>query len=268
MVGLSKKSQELITQIGCVIEQYGTMTVRQVYYQLVTQGYDYRQVAYGLAKARELGLVNLNRIIDRSRPTYGMDTWENPAEVLDYYKKYYQLDYWADEQIKVEIWTEKDALSQILYEEAARFRVPVRVTRGFLSISNQHAWSNENNVILYFGDFDPSGLCIDFSLSNNVYLEYAELHRIALTPEQLDQYDLPSVPVKANDTRSKDYVKQYGNRGWELDALNPMVLRILVKNSIEQYITFDLKQKMEKEAGHRLDFDELAQAYKEATRDE
>ena len=251
MSRLSRKVQALISQINRLLQQYGTMTVRQVYYQVVPYGYNYRQVAYALTKGRELGMVDLDKIIDRSRPSYGLDVWESTAEVLTYLQSHYKFDYWADQPYRVEVWTEKDALSQILYEEAEPYRVPVRVTRGFLSTSNKHAWSDESKVILYFGDFDPSGLCIDFNLRDSIFLDYAELHRIALTPEQLEAHHLPSVPVKMDDPRAPEYVKLYGRRGYELDALNPGVLRRLVREAIEQYLSFDLEQKQAEERVHR-----------------
>jgi hypothetical protein len=227
------------------------MTVRQVYYQLVPLGYNYRQIAYALNTGRELGLVNLDSILDRSRPVYGNDSWDSPEEVLEHLEKNYKLDYWADEPKKVEIWTEKDALSAILYEEADQYRVKVRVTRGYLSTSNKVHWSNDETIILYFGDFDPSGLGIDLDLKSGRFLEYSDFHRIALTMGQIKEADLPSVPVKNDDPRAPEYIKEYGKLGWELDALNPDTLRSLVSESIRPYITFNLEQKRGEEQEQR-----------------
>ena len=254
MAGLRKKTMQLIHDMNELLTTYGTMTVRQIYYQLVPYGYKYRQVAYALTVARESGLVDLDQIIDRSRPSYGLDTWTSPEDVLTYLSKHYKLDYWVDSPYRVEVWSEKDALSQVISEEAEKYRVPVRVTRGFLSTSNQHAWSDKNKIILYFGDFDPSGLCVDFALSDSLILDYAELHRIALTKEMVDKYDLPYVPVKNDDPRAPEYKKLYGNKGYELDALNPGLLRQLVKTSIEKFLNFDVIQKTREEQEHRMLF--------------
>ena len=77
MSRLSRKVQALISQINRLLQQYGTMTVRQVYYQVVPYGYNYRQVTYALTKGRELGMVDLDKIIDRSlhliRVTVGLN---------------------------------------------------------------------------------------------------------------------------------------------------------------------------------------------------
>ena len=263
MVGLQKKTLELIEEINGLLETYGTMTVRQVYYQIVPYGFNYRQVAYALTIAREKGLIDLDRIIDRSRPSYGLDTWYGPHEVFKYMSETYKLDYWADSPYRVEIWSEKDALSAVISEEAEKYRVPVRVTRGFLSTSNKHAWSDENKVILYFGDFDPSGLCIDFNLGDSILLDYAELHRIALTKEMVEKYDLPYVKVKNDDPRAPEYKKLYGDKGYELDALNPNLLRQLVRTSIEGYVNFDIEQKRMVENTHRQSFKTLCDVWGE-----
>jgi len=257
MTGLTRKTQLLIGKINELLGQFGTMTVRQVYYQLVPLGFNYRQICYALNVGREQSVIDSDSVLDRSRPLYGFDTWVNPDEVLTYYEKHYKLDYWSDSANKVEIWTEKDALSAILNEEAERWRVPVRVTRGFLSTSNKIHWGNDNTVILYFGDFDPSGLSIDLDLQSGKFLEFAEFHRIALTEDQIRQFNLPSVPVKRDDPRANEYIKLYGNEGWELDALNPDILKLLVGTSIKKYVTFDLAQKIEEEQAHRMRFEEL-----------
>ena len=266
MAGLRKKTMQLINDMNELLTTYGTMTVRQIYYQLVPYGYKYRQVAYALTVARESGLVDLDKIIDRSRPSYGLNTWSDPGEVFDVYATNYKLDYWVDSPYRVEVWSEKDALSQVISEEAVKYRVPVRVTRGFLSTSNQHAWSNKNNIILYFGDFDPSGLCVDFALGDSLILDYAELHRVALTKEMVDKYDLPYVPVKNDDPRAPEYKKLYGNRGYELDALNPRLLRELVRVNIEKYVNFDVIQKQRVEQEHRDLFSALKIQWDEEAR--
>lgn len=250
-MGLTKTTLKRIQAVNQLHEQYGKMTVRQIYYQLVPSGLNYRQVQYAIQQGREHGLINVENIVDRSRPSYGTYKFKNLATFLEDSVYTYRQDYWADQDYKAEVWTEKDALSQIISEEAEPYRVPVRVTRGFLSTSNKHDWSNKNTIILYFGDFDPSGLWIDLDLKNNQFLDYLHFQRIALTFEQVQKQDLPYVKVKKKDPRAAEYIEQYGEKCWELDALPPDQLRHLVKTSIEKLTPFDLEEKQAQEHEHR-----------------
>jgi len=244
---IAKKTQKIFDQVNEFFTIYGSMTVRQVFYQLVSKGYDYRQIQNALKVGRERGLIPLDKIVDRSRPSYGINVYDNPQQSMDSTVNQYKLDYWNDQPYRVEVWTEKDALSQIMYEVAGDYRVPVRVTRGFLSDSNKIKWQQQGLVVLYFGDFDPSGLCMDEELDENNYLSGVNFERISLTIDQTKQYNLPSVPVKMDDPRAKKYVTKYGKRCWELDALDPNLLRALVSKSIRSHITFDLEQKIREE---------------------
>jgi len=253
---LQKKVRDRIGFINALIRKYGPMTVRQVYYQLAPYGLNYRQAEYACQKGRELGLIPVEMIVDRTRPSYGLNKWTSLNGALESMEQGFKLDYWKD-SLRFEIWTEKDALSQILYEEADRYRVPVRVTRGFLSTSARHKWSDPELVILYFGDFDPSGLYMDEDLKGSEFMNYVYFKRIALTKEQIKDQNLPSVKVKMSDSRAKRYVEEHGYRGWELDALPPDYLRQLVRTTIEPVIDFDLDAKRKEELEIRRQISEF-----------
>jgi hypothetical protein len=60
--------------------------------------------------------------------------------------------------------------------------------------------------------------------------------KIALTFEQVKQYNLVPNPAKLTDTRSKAYIKKFGNESWELDALPPDVLHQLIEKAILQFL--------------------------------
>jgi len=240
---MQKKTLEKIEQVNNLIKEYGAMTLRQIYYQLVTKGYKYRQIKYVCKVGRIKGLIPADSIVDRARPCYGETRrFSNLEEFAQVIPDYFNLDYWIDSKNHIEIWTEKDALSQVIYEIAKDYQVTVRVTRGFLSISNKFKWSDENLTILYFGDFDPSGLYIDKDLKWS-QLEYEKFRRIALTEEQVKRLNLPSVKVNKKDPRSPKYLTEYGSRAWELDAMNPNDLQSLVRDTIKEYVDFDLQQK-------------------------
>jgi len=243
---MRKQTEERIEKINQLFATYGEMTVRQIYYRLLGQlGLNYRQVCYLCKVGREEGLISPSNIVDRSRPIYGKKMWEDKKDFVEGISDMFNLDYWIDSKVRPQIWTEKDALSQVLYDVAREYNVDVYVSRGFLSISNKDRWGGSNIAVLYFGDFDPSGLFIDKDLEVSVAFENFE--RIALTEGMTK--GLPSVPLKKKDPRTPSYVAQYGyDCGWELDALDPNKLKDLVKKSIEKYVDFDLQQKKEEES--------------------
>src|SRR5271165_1585373 len=66
--------------------------------------------------------------------------------------------------------------------------------------------------------------------------DHVRLKRIALTQKHLR--GLPSFPAadKKKDPRYKWFVREYGLRCWELDALDPNDLRALVEKAIRDKI--------------------------------
>jgi hypothetical protein len=66
------------------------------------------------------------------------------------------------------------------------------------------------------------------------------LERIAVTPEQIADWDLPTRPTKASDTRAKDF----GEISVELDAIEPNRLRTLVQEAIERHLPAEQFEKL------------------------
>ena len=95
-------------------------------------------------------------------------------------------------------------------------------------------------VALYIGDYDPSGMNMSEQDIPARLKKYGGNHiqckRIALTVEQTTS--LPSFPVsdKRKDPRYNWFVKNYGDRCWELDAMDPRQLRDLVDAEINALI--------------------------------
>jgi hypothetical protein len=95
-------------------------------------------------------------------------------------------------------------------------------------------------IALYVGDRDPSGMNMsehDLPKRLDEYDgEHVTVKRIALTREQVT--GLPSFPAadKKKDTRYAWFVRNYGDRCWELDAMDPNELRDCVENSIVELI--------------------------------
>jgi hypothetical protein len=122
--------------------------------------------------------------------------------------------------------------------------VGFRVMHGFASATAVHDvardYDGRDLIVLYVGDFDPSGLFMSEEDLPDRLTRYdgghVKLRRIAITRGQAE--GLPSFPAadKQKDKRYKWFISSYGNRCWELDAMDPNDLRDCVEEAIEELI--------------------------------
>jgi hypothetical protein len=152
---------------------------------------------------------------------------------------------WDDQDAYVEIWTEKDALAGVLLEETRTWDVPLMVSKGFSSVTYLYEAAKAIEAegkpayLYYFGDHDPSGVHIDRAIERRLreFAPEADIHfeRVAVRPEQIRQWDLPTRPTKKTDSRSKGF----DGESVEVDAIAPAQLRALVRECIEQHVDRD-----------------------------
>lgn len=69
-----------------------------------------------------------------------------------------------------------------------------------------------------------------------------QVDRIALNWNQVQEYKPPPNFTKVKDSRAKDYIAKYRKESWELDALEPKVLRDLISNRVLAVRDEDLYQ--------------------------
>jgi hypothetical protein len=272
----------LTTETKKILAEYtGPLTLRQLYYRLVSKQLipntrtSYTQLSKQLVKAREEGHIDRGMLEDRGRQVLGADDWgyESPQAFLEQLTsslrdrwQNYQKPLWAEQQNKILICVEKDALSSIFTQVAKPYRIKVFPNKGYCSFSYIHqilAECDEEkpNVVLYFGDYDPSGRDIERSLVERLG-KYGAVNfkvvRVALTEEQIRQHNLPPKPEDMatleklqRDPRARTYGTEYA---CELDALDPLVLHGLIKSSIEACIDGEVwkrqieRQEIEREA--------------------
>jgi hypothetical protein len=205
-----------------------------------------------LVKAREIGEVDDNRIVDRSRriDDTSFDSPEDFIEICqDTLKHQYVRRFWDSQPVYCEIWVEKDASSQVLAEAVYPFNTIVAPSRGYSSYSylreaanriSRHGNGSKPTVILHFADHDPSGIDMSRDLQDRL-TKYCgryevEVRRIALVYDQVKHYSLIPNPVKQADRRSTGYVSQYGNQCWELYAIEPNELITLCRIAVGSLI--------------------------------
>ena len=75
------------------------------------------------------------------------------------------------------------------------------------------------DLVLYIGDFDPSGLLIEKVAEEEMDHELGiRFARLALTLPQISRLKPPSRPVNRKDSRVKEYTEKYGNRCCDTNA--------------------------------------------------
>ena len=225
------------------------MTVRQVFYQLVSIGaIEKAEAEYKQTVVRLLTLMRRSRelpfgwIADNTRWMRKPRTYSSVEELLQRTAQTYRRALWDNQPAYVEVWLEKDALAGVVYEETDPWDVPLMVTRGYPSLSylfeaaETIAECGKPAYLYYLGDWDPSGVDITRSVERGVR-EFApnaeiELERIAVTPRQVEELGLPTRPTKKTDTRSKNF----SGESVEVDAIPPALLRALVRECIEKHV--------------------------------
>lgn len=246
-------SLELIHEINRIINRYleqgFTLSVRQIYYQLVTTNTiknsdaSYNRLVGLLTKAREGGFVRWDAIVDRGRPLRGVNFETSPANAMKYLAKKYKLNKNQTQNEHIEVWFEKDALLGVVGQVCQELNVDYMSCRGFPSISvlwrAVHRFpQGKTPIILALADHDPSGFGITESIAKKLelYGAYdAEVIRVALNMEQIENYNPPPNPTKLSDSRAAGYVEKYGASSWELDALPPEVLSEIITDNVMAY---------------------------------
>lgn len=265
----------IVRQVVEIVEElsnYLPLTLRQIHYQLVARnvpGYEntqnkYKQLSGWLYDARVDGLISWDVMVDRGRGFSDLSGFYSSKGYLTAYLKHirgnYRRNLLQGQSMRIEVWTEKDALASVIERFASPYTVSVQPCRGFGSGSQFDEVVKRNGdkplKVLYFGDHDPSGLwmsdrdiCRRLSEKHGIYVQ---LDRVALNHDQVEEYNLAAdwqIP-KSSDSRARWYIGNFGERCWELDALRPDILGELVTRAIESNIDMDMfteEQRQEKE---------------------
>jgi hypothetical protein len=265
---MSRANKDRLEVINAIIEEYQAqgyvLTLRQLYYQLVSRDVvpnkqsEYSKLSNLLKEGRMAGVIDWNAIEDRLRKPSSPASFENPREILQAAIDQYALPRQKDQPVYIEVWVEKDALSGVLRRVTEKYHIPILVNRGYSSASAmfdsyqrfKSAYnSNQSIRVLYLGDFDPSGvdmirdirertleffdgdLSVEVNDRDDSDFNFA-VTPIALTRQQINQYNPPPNPAKRTDPRAKDFIRRHGATSWEVDALRPEVLNQLLESAI------------------------------------
>ncbi len=255
-------NQEILEAAKKILASYSSrVTLRQLYYRLVAAHVvenslrSYKRLVAMLTKARKDHSLDPALFRDLTRESKRPYGYSDLPSFLRAVKNSYQRDRWQDQDHYVEIWVEKEALATVFLPICSRWQVRLVVCRGYASVSALYEAAgrfhdaNEDGKhvqLIYFGDYDPSGVDIPRSVGDELHewiSRYGDYEpplpdRVALLPEQIEEYDLPPVPPKDTDSRTASFRAVHGEDTVELDALPPNVLEEIIETNIRQYIDF------------------------------
>lgn len=255
----SPATAQLLYQVNDIIDDYQEqgfrLTVRQLYYQLVAAAIvpntlqSYKRVASIINDGKHAGVVDWDAIEDRTREFARQQRWNGGAQILQAAIDSYHQDMWVHQDHRVFVIVEKEALVGVLEPTCRKFDVPLLAARGYPSgtVLREFVESDilpcfeeeKTPIILHLGDHDPSGIDMSRDLTDRITLfagQPVELKRIALNMQQVRAIRPPENPAKVTDSRFDGYLKQFGTKSWELDALSPTYLAKLLTTEIEEYI--------------------------------
>jgi hypothetical protein len=238
-------------------------TIRQVFYQLISH-YGHpktenfcKQLGDAIGNAREDGIIPWEWIVDTSRPVLFPVLFEN----VDDWKKTcldsLRFPIWEDNPPVVFI--EKRALFGIIEPLLEEYRVTGVAITGYCSKTVLHDY--QNSPIIYMGDYDADG----WYISGAALKVCPNLKRIAILPDQIKKYKLPTRPQDTTSKKSKEriirnerWVAEHGDRAVELDALPKSILLQLLRDELDSRIDPVYRKKaLAKEQEIRVEMEEM-----------
>lgn len=260
------KNRRLADRAVTLLEVERPMTLRQLYYRLVSAGQlknmqtEYKRLGNVMTRLREERVIPRTWIVDHVRTRLKPSSWSGLSDFSETVRDCYRKDFWANLPHHVEVFVEKDAVAGTIQPVTEEFDIGLQVCRGYSSVSFAgeiaDQWSHIKKPIFayYLGDYDPSGFDIERDLCEKLerysgrwcenVIACASPHtfvwqRIGVTDDDFAGFGLIELPVKKTDRRAKGFISQHGDACAEIDALPPTELRRRVREAIESHIDGD-----------------------------
>ena len=224
-----------------------SVTLRQLFYRLVARGTlpntqtAYKSLSAKTAEARRDGWFP--DLIDSTRAIHEDQTFVEAKDAVEWLSRIFRLDRSEGQDVTLVLAVEKRGLvAQLRTWFGEPMGVPVVELGGYCGqshvkrvIERVQEYGDRPAVLLYAGDFDPSGEDIlrDFVKRTDCWKDVIQ---VALTQTQVRAYSLPVFPGKATDSRAAGFTKKHGSLVQvEVDALAPTDLRDLFQRAIDRY---------------------------------
>ena len=255
--------EQVVKQAAAIVSSYDTsVTLRQLFYRLVSAQVlpnttnAYKTLSDRTAEARRNG--DFPPLIDRGREIHRRQSWKSPSEILTAARNGYRRDRTEGQDVSIYIGVEKAGMVVQLEAWFADQGIPILALGGYSSqtyvddIKTDVSGYDRPAILLYAGDFDPSGEDIDRDFAERADC-WAKVVRVALTIDQVREHELPINPGKVTDSRSAGFISRHGElMQVELDALPPETLRELFEDALQEHWDEDAYEEvLEREAADR-----------------
>ena len=260
---------ELLSAIQDILNlEESAITIRHLFYRLVGQNViektelAYKSLCSHLSRWRKAGEVAWNAFSDSTRWHIKPTMFHGIADALKRTRETYRRDLWATQSSYVEVWVEKDAIAGVINDVTDQFGVPLFVCGGFASLSSMYSASGifkqaqrngKEVTIFHLGDYDPSGHAAADAIERTFRQTFdcsLNFERIAILPEHIEQFSLPTRPTKQSDSRARNW---RGSESVELDSMPPSELRSLVENAVTSLIDWYEWEQVEREEQETLE---------------
>lgn len=247
-----------------IIPKYddGVLTLRGLHYQLVGRGMInhtrlYKRAVSAMIEARRNGSVPYESFSDHDRSMIGSTVYDETIlddeiqegkKQVGLWMKSYRKKRWENQDYYLELFIEKKALQGVFQKPCSENEIALGACKGYPSLTFLNDTADrfrrairhgKKPVIIYFGDYDPSGEDIPRSIKDNLWNDFdvdVEVDCVALNEDQVVEWNLPPAPVKTGDSRSANWD---GLGQIELDAVDPNKLVELCEDSISKYFDED-----------------------------
>jgi hypothetical protein len=192
----------------------------------------------------------------------------------------YTRDFCGVQPYKIVMIGEKSSLEPVLAPVASAHQADLYLPAGEPSDTMIHqmaktgAQDGRPMMVLYFSDCDPAGWQMPVSVGRKLQafralgtvtmpaedaygnritqtldlgeLEFA-VYRVALTPDQVREYDLPSAPLKDTEKRAGRWQQAMGVEQTEIDSilsLRPDLLRQIARDAIAPFYDYELDRRV------------------------
>jgi hypothetical protein len=256
----SEKTRMVLGDVWTVLNEYRNfwpLAIRQIFYLLVSHGYPknekfYKKLVRYLGRARRSREIPWDAIRDDTVMVIAPEHYQGQDDFLMQVQtkaREYSRDKQTNQAAYIEVHSEAAGMMPQLHRLVRAFSIPVYSSSGFQSLTYKRQLVERINeryerrtVVLYLGDYDPSGGAMFENLGADVRAFLQDdghpitpppvFETVALTEEQVKNHHLPTVPPKASDTRTRSWK---GDATCQLEALPPDVLAKYLKQSIWKY---------------------------------
>lgn len=280
----------ILPEAARIVRSYTStgVTLRQLFYRLVAaEMLPNTQQSYGslsewTAKARrgELAILrSFPTLIDNGREVLRPNLWTSAADAAAWLSERYMEPRSASQPTSIYIGVEKNGLKAQLFQWFAPLGLPVVALGGYASqtladeVSEEIREDGRPALLIYAGDFDADGVDIPRDFAERVG-RFEDVERVALTPEQIEEMNIPPQPGKWSSSRAQGFAEEhrelfetvYGTDlvQIELDAIAPDDLRRIYQDAIDAHFDVDAyDDAMAHERGEQAKIDALAEEAEE-----